>query len=807
MNELTGSYFKYWGKAQNEADGSAIRYHLLPYHCLDVVAVAGVWLTHSTVLLRQAAQQVGQSEELTRRMILFFVALHDLGKYDARFQEFVPKLRCDLQGDDYEVDREAYDHGSYGYLHFQREYFSSPNMLAVAGHHGFCDKAAEYFEPDADEGLIQQDRRARQEWVSYCLAYFELNEIPDINLITSLAGLCSVSDWIGSSITNFTETVEDLNQYYIDAIPRAKQALTDAGLLTSIEGSGFNYLFPNYAPRGIQRLIPDIPVQAGLTIVESDTGSGKTEFALAYASLLIKEGLADGIVFGLPTQATANGLFDRIGEAATKLFPDSAVTLAHSKAKYLIPDENGFLHQSSKRAFLGSMSVATVDQVLMGVLGVKHQFVRSFGTQKSVLILDEIHSFDAYMYGLITKVISGQHESYSSVILLSATLPFSMKDMLLEVYGGESISDAYPLITQVDLNGRTRVFEVDEPVVEKIINNELWNSESLLPTKAQCKQLIKWAENGAVVGVICNTVHDAQLLYQMMSKQQSNVEIDLFHARFAVDDRIRIEKDILNKYGKDAPRKGRLLIATQVVEQSLDLDFDVIVSQIAPIELLMQRMGRLWRHDRTKDLYPRSEAIKAPIFITLCPPIEVVETNYSTTYKGSAYVYKNIRALYRTQRYLIDHQKLVFPYSYRAAITWVHSSDNYPAESEELSSLAEEFKNTQDGSYFAARQLCNQSNKPLTDVDPRCALLTREGETSQSVVLFNKKELLHGGDYTNQFDRERSMVSLSRKQAKGKIDSELYCLKAVIGEDVFYNNLGVYDERLERELQKTSEVQ
>ena len=142
-----------------------------------------------------------------------------------------------------------------------------------------------------------------------------------------------------------------------------------------------------------------MPLKAGLTLIESDTGSGKTECALAYASKLIEANLADGVVFGLPTQATANGLFDRIGEAADKLFPDAKVTLAHGKSCYLFSDESGFLYQSSKRAFLGSMSVATIDQILMGVLGIRHQFVRSFGTRKSVLILDEVHSFDAYMIG------------------------------------------------------------------------------------------------------------------------------------------------------------------------------------------------------------------------------------------------------------------------------------------------------------------------------------------------------------------------------------------------------------------------
>ncbi len=783
-----------------------ISYHLLPYHCLDVVAVADIWLQRSSVLLAQASQQIGKDEQLTRRIILFFIALHDLGKIDARFQEFVPALRCKLQGDEFEVEAERYDHGSYGYAHFQREFGPSENMVAVAGHHGFCDTGLRFFLPDADESLLQQDKQARKEWVDYCLNWFDLDGIPDVGQIGALAGLCSVSDWIGSSITNFTTLPAGLKGYYTNALPRAERALTESGLLTNIEGAGFDYLFSGYSPRGIQKLLPKLPVQTGLTIVESDTGSGKTEFALAYASLLIKEELADGIVFGLPTQATANGLFDRIGDAASKLFPDSTVTLAHGRAKYLIPDANGFLHQSGKRAFLGSMSVATVDQILMGVLGVKHQFIRSFGTRKSVLILDEIHSFDAYMYGLITKVLSGQHEAYSSVVLLSATLPDGLKEKLLGTYQGEIISNAYPLITQVNMAGRTTCFEVDEPTKEKIVNSQLWESSNLLPNKTQCNQLVEWVRSGAVVCVICNTVQDAQLLHSIMSEIDGceQIEVDLFHARFALKDRTLIEKDVLSKYGKDALRKGRLLIATQVVEQSLDLDFDILVSQIAPIEFLMQRIGRLWRHDRTDALTPRSNTIKEPLFITLCPPIDSVETSYSTSYGGSGHVYKDIRVLYRTQRYLMIHDTLPFPACYREAITRIHTDEGYADESPELSAIAQQFQDAQEGSFYAARTLSNQSATPLNDVDPRCALLTRDGEMSRSVVLFkNKDELIYGGNYHDQSDRERSMVSLSRKLAKGIIDIDNHCLKAVVGKDVLYrSDLGIYDERLQQALDK-----
>jgi len=794
-------YYQYWGKACKE-DNS---YHLLPYHCLDVVAVADIWLQQSPVLLNQISKQIGQNNVQSKAIALFFVALHDLGKFDARFQHFIPELRSKLQGDDYEVDGESYSHGSYGYYYFEQEFSDTENMKAVAGHHGFYDDSIRFMPPDADEELIEQDKQARKQWIEFCLGWFNLEEIPQVDDIGMLAGLCSVSDWVGSSITNFTQVMDiDLKQYYKDALPRAEIALKETGMLAPIHGSGFHYLFSDYVPRGVQCLLPNLPIETGLTIVESDTGSGKTEFALAYASELIKQGLADGIVFGLPTQATANGLFDRIGDAATKLFPDSTVTLAHSKSKYLIPDENGFLHQSSKRAFLGSMSVATVDQILMGVLGIKHQFVRSFGTRKSVLILDEIHSFDAYMYGLIEKVLKGQHESFSSAILLSATLPINLKRKLLNSYQGEALSDAYPLITQVDLNGKSSTFEIEQKPEEKQVQNKVWINPDQLPNNEQCQQLIEWAEAGAMVGVICNTVKDAQLIYSLLSAR-TNINVDLFHARYTVADRRQLEDRVLNKYGKKAERKGGLLIATQVIEQSLDLDFDVLISQIAPIEFLMQRMGRLWRHDRLASntkLAFRATVIKQPLFITLCPVLEEVEENFETAYAGSGFVYKNIRVLYRTQKYLESNEQFCFPACYREAINLIHHDESYSDEPPKLSGIVEKFNNEQDGSYYLAKMISNQDSRPLNDVDPRSALLTREGELTQAVVLFKTEgELLHGGCYDEQQDREKSTVSLSQKLAKGKKDTDNYCLKAVIGKDIFYNELGVFDEQLQQDLE------
>ncbi|TCS39018.1 CRISPR-associated helicase/endonuclease Cas3 [Reinekea marinisedimentorum] len=806
------AYMKYWGKAKKEPDGEGADYHLLPYHCLDVAAVADVWLKASPSLLKKITGQLGVETEIARQFMLFFILLHDLGKFDTRFQHFRADIHQSLQGGDwwFEEDPSYYSHGSCGYKQFCEEFEPNAAMKAVAGHHGFVDVSFDYYEPEADDELIELDVQARKEWVQFCLDFCQLDEIPKIGEVPLLAGLCSVSDWIGSSITNFTiDQSLDLTDYYQRALPRAAEALKDSGMIESIQGSGFGFLFPEYHPRGIQCLLADLPLDAGLTIVEADTGAGKTEFALAYASSLIQAGLADGIVFGLPTQATANGLFDRIGSAANILFPDAQATLAHGKSHYLVADESGFLHQSKKRAFLGSVSVATIDQILMGVLGIKHQFVRSFGTRKSVLILDEIHSFDPYMMALIEQVLKGQHEAYSSVILLSATLPNQIKQQLLGCYQGVSESQDYPLVSHTDLSGKTNEYSLsglNSPNTKKTVNTELWRSNDCLPDSEQLQEIYNWVQQGAMVGVICNTVADAQRLYRQVSLSCVEFPVDLFHARYTAADRVRIENQVLTNYGKNATRQGRLLISTQVVEQSLDLDFDILISQIAPIEYLMQRMGRLWRHDRDgTELCPRSDAVDKPLFITLIPTAEIKPNqgpdSLKKHYGGSGFVYQSIRWLYRTEQYLYENSELAFPDCYRSAIKYVHGLEPHVGEPKALTQLSEAFELKGEGSHYTARQISAMQSKPLNDVDPRCALLTREGEMSVSVVLFNKKGgLWHGGNFAEQADRERSLISLAPKHAKGKKCAEYYCYIAVIGEDIQYNEMGFIREDLSEEL-------
>jgi len=346
-----------------------------------------------------------------------------------------------------------------------------PWIEAVAGHHGFTKDAdyvpETYISPTSDKRLAEIDRAARSEWLSALETLFlvpaglSLSDSPPSCPAIVLAGFCSVADWLGSRCENenfhFCQEHRDLREYFEERCTKdAPRVLKLAGVI----GHPHTYdgvvalLGPNNKPRSLQTLVDKLPLKAGLTLAEAPTGSGKTETALAYAWRLVAAGLADSIVFALPTQATANAMLGRLQHIAPLLFEETPnLLLAHGTArfnnsfsaiKHIANDgyeEDGlvqcckWLAESRKRVFLGQIGVCTIDQVLISVLPVKHRFVRGFGVGRSVLIVDEVHAYDAYMYGLLEEVLRQQKVSGGSAILLSATLPERQRQQLCHVWG------------------------------------------------------------------------------------------------------------------------------------------------------------------------------------------------------------------------------------------------------------------------------------------------------------------------------------------------------------------------------------
>lgn len=843
----TASYYRYWGKASKESNG----YHLLPYHCLDVAAVAEIWLQLSPNLLQRFINMTGLDETKCRAWILFFIALHDYGKMDLRFQRKAPQVwkvindeLCLIPDTLNGLDIKEYFHGPAGLYWFyqdSKERFAPPEIqdfnfddnedwsawyswvASVVGHHGivpddYKKESHEYTLTKVTQEVLTVLKSARLQWLSVLEQIFlfpaglSLKENPPqleigknkLTAATMLAGFCSVSDWLGSSdsFTYDSQACDDstrLHEWYKKRLKIAEDVLRTSGLISNIKPyQSISSLLGNYKPRQLQCLVEQLPKNPGLTLIEASTGSGKTETALAYAWKLMDAGFADSIVFALPTQATANAMLKRLEKAAQILFTNQTnVVLAHGRAKFVqnfidlkkacVPDTlqgseeawiqcGQWLSQSRKRVFLGQIGVCTVDQVLVSVLPVKHKFVRGFGVGRSVLIIDEVHAYDSYMYGLLDAVLEQQRLAGGSAILLSATLPLQQKQQLAKAWGNQCLisSKVYPLVTHMGADG-CKGFDLHELPEQQpdsySINLDLLTTPQLLPDETLIQRLLDAVKEGAQVCVICNLVDVAQELYQCLEdliEQSDSLQNDqclLFHSRYLFADRLQIENSVLNLFGPNpnptnARNRGHLLIATQVVEQSLDLDFDWLVTQLCPVDLLFQRIGRLHRH--AKNQTRRPEQFTTPICTVLLPTDE--------SYELHELIYGNSRVLWRTEQCLQlaeqqQNAKICFPDAYRKWIDKVYNEDNWPNEPEKVLKSYESYDQKCYVNQMTARQLINSSMTELTDNDSNVAALTRDGEMSLNVVPFyndeNGKKCLLDGFVVNELDASETLEILN----------------------------------------------
>ncbi|TPQ24370.1 CRISPR-associated helicase/endonuclease Cas3 [Methylomonas koyamae] len=765
------AYFRYWGKAKPEA-GDAPAYHLLPYHCLDVAAVASCWWEQSKSLRQQFTQSMQmESEEQAKALILFFVALHDLGKLDIRFQAKAPHALLHLQADaSFKNLDEDYSHGPAGYWCFIQEYqhygiqFGNKDaafdwLQQVAGHHGAIPGYAEFIYPAFAESFIQRDQQARIDWINDLAELFQidLNAIPE-SVPPMLAGFCSVCDWIGSSDYFPYESTPNipLNSYLESRRAQAEEALTAFGIFAQLKtNKTLEALFPGYAPQGLQTLVEQLPLQQNLTLIEAPTGSGKTETALVYAAKMLHAGLAESIIFALPTQATANAMLDRLEKMADYLFKDGAnVVLAHGKSslqqslqtinRTTVQGQEeasqqavSWLTASKKRAFLGQIGVSTIDQVLLSVLPVKHKFVRGFGIQKSLLIVDEVHAYDSYMYGLLGKVLQQQYQAGGSVLLLSATLPQKQREDLAANWNKSTVpkTDVYPLITQIYREKPLETFAISDsqqlPTSREVLL-ETWQLPELKFDESSLQRIVDAAMQGAKVAVICNLVADAQLLVKRLADVaiDTQIPVDLFHSRYRFVDRQHLEKTVKTLYGKDNSKRaqgGRILVATQVIEQSLDLDFDWLITQLCPVDLLFQRMGRLHRHARPGHERPRNFR-SLPSCVVVVP-----EQPLDYGYTGQ-YVYQNTRVLWRTEQ-LISSPSVVFPQAYRDWIGKVYQEQPWENEPAAITEAADKYQREVDDNKRRIAKLVTESKvNPLPDDSDKATTLTRDGEMGLTVL-------------------------------------------------------------------------
>jgi CRISPR-associated endonuclease/helicase Cas3 len=460
---------------------------------------------------------------------------------------------------------------------------------------------------------------------------------------------------------------------------------------------------PNPLQSSIDRELPGAVKGPGILVVTTSMGDGKTELALVAHRIMAAASGTDGLFFGLPTMATSDQMYGRLREYAGRATTGpAAVTLAHSMAWLNQAYEDQALRsdgpvvtgeakgtegsrtaapqwlRGSKRPLLARLGSGTIDQALSAVLPVRHNALRILALSGRTLIVDEAHACDPYMQALLQRLLTWLAGYGCPVILLSATLPGTTVDRLVRAYlrgaGWKNKSlpfqpyrPSYPgwiyadatdahMVTVSDLAAEQQTLERHTELRVDLcpVRHHTFEPGNDLPERSRlaaiAHALRPIAETGGTAAVVCTTVADAQTTYEYLrtavfpqaDDADGHSPVMLLHARFPADQREAMTQDIVARLGKHGPRPERLIVvATQVIEQSLDLDVDIMISDLAPISLLLQRSGRCWRHEKrwcggTRPR-PRPDWSVGPHLVVLVPVADGAQELTIPRHWGSVY--------------------------------------------------------------------------------------------------------------------------------------------------------------------------
>lgn len=647
-----------WAKT---AKGGATGWHPLILHMLDVAASADAILAREPESTRKRmAAILGMTWEDARAWLLLVIACHDLGKACPGFQcKWTNMTGMDVgRSPNTEINHAFVSQIALTELLQEKGWPDELAVLvadAVGCHHGSraSEKAKDKADTEVYIGRGERLEAIRNDWAQARRRLFQalLDILKPATLPTKpalngpdfmlLSGLTSFSDWIGSNEDWFSfgspDDCGDLQGWFQKRRVRANQAMDAIGwgfrTPLSPEPESFEQVF-SFPPRPLQQAVADALVDVkgpAILLLEAPMGEGKTEAAF-FAHLELQRRFGHrGLYVALPTKATGNAMFKRTlkflsGQGMNRRLD---LQLLHGGALLNDTFQNlklsgvydaeiggevraGEWFTNKKRALLSEYGVGTVDQALLTILPVRHNFVRLWGLANRVVVFDEIHAYDAYTGTLLIHLLRWLLALGSSVVLLSATLSPSFRRKL----AGAVNTDLPEQETEYP---RLSIFSPGQEVKQKHFKADFTRRLTILlqGIPAELTGMRSAVEEHLASGgtglALVNTVQRAQDLYrlfpegepleregQRVGKRLSDgTEVFLFHARFPADRRQKREDHALEIFSESGNRTGRkILIATQVAEQSLDLDFDLIVTDLAPIDLMLQRAGRLWRHAR-----------------------------------------------------------------------------------------------------------------------------------------------------------------------------------------------------------------
>ena len=650
-------------------DGGAVvsEYHPLILHALDVAAVADRVLWREPETTRDAmASALGLDWQDARLWLLLLAACHDLGKACPAFQGRAPALLVALARDGLIATHQGDPTVNHAFVSqvSVAAFLADPQRggwqktlarqaaEALGCHHGLRADKDTLRQLSLLGGPAGNERwlAARRYLFDLLLAVFTPGLPPAKTHLSGqdfmrLSGWISFSDWIGSDTNWFPyggeDDLADLERWFAERSIAADAALDSLGwrirkpLLA--EDLSFANVFAGLTPRPLQTVVGEAAadmVQPSVVLIEAPMGEGKTEAAW-FAHMVLRPKFGHrGLYLALPSRATGNAMFSRVAAFLANPALDPVghipidVQLLHGAASLNREYQdlrlagvygdggNGAVAASAwfnhkKRALLSEYGVGTVDQALLAILPMRHNFVRLWGLANRVVVLDEVHAYDAYTTDLIILLAQWLQALGSTLLLLSATMHPAFRRALAARLGSalpEEGEAVYPRLT-VFTPGRAKQYTfAADPELRRVVRLQKAPT-SLDGIFGELGRIPECCHALALV----NTVDRAQALYCLFPPGKSIVhrgvtvgkqlsdgrEIYLFHSRYPADERQAREDYLLSVFGRDGDRgTGRVLVATQVAEQSLDVDFDVMLSDLAPVDLLLQRAGRLWRHKR-----------------------------------------------------------------------------------------------------------------------------------------------------------------------------------------------------------------
>lgn len=790
-----GLHWRLWGKASPGLEAT-VPAHPLLYHMVDVGMTAEVMLRRCVpdALRRRLLQPMGTSEQNAIGFLSWIVALHDFGKATPAFQAKaeISQVSRDA-GLPFEVREKDLDHGRIG-LELLRgaieERIGSlalPLARSVVAHHGLFPTDFD-LDPRPRESGGTRWLQVRNDLLREISSGCTFVEVPSHDLagdrtwMLLLAGLTCVADWVGSMTEFFPYQVPEqpLIDYAAASRARAERALSAIGMVQSSGPgpTGFRALFPGFEPWPLHEVADRVASRLRgptLVVVEAPMGEGKTETALTLAESARTAAGCTGLFIGLPSQATANQMLGRVDRFLrhARSGQVSQLMLAHGEASLVEafqklvravydPEGGGEVRAGgwflkSKRALLASHAVGTIDQALMGVLRIRHGFVRLTGLAGKVVVLDEVHAYDTFTSTLLDRLVEWLASMGCTVVLLSATLPSNRRDALVHAWrtgrGGTdrvtSNPTPYPRVTVCGDDGvAVSSFEPrSKPFVVRM-EHEQDDLESLV------RVLLQRLEGGGCAGWICNTVMRAQRVVAAVKEAAPELAVLLVHARMLPDERRRREVVLLEWLGRQGRRPDRcLVVGTQVLEQSLDVDFDWLRTDVAPMDLLLQRAGRLHRHRRDQ----RPEQHRQPRLSVVVP----FGSWHDADLRGIAKVYvgNDEWIMRRTLRLLEGRNEIRLPTEIEPLVEAAYVQPDPPGVAERMRAFKEDHRRTCEEHKLAARRgllpspkdpedfLADLTAELLDDEDPEIhrslQAVTRLGPPSVDVVCLHVRDGQH----------------------------------------------------------------